>query len=113
MADTVRSISTRKGTVTITTPVANGTTTETNMTGLVRWLDFTTGAMEDTDSTNFHLLNEYNGTVFSSGTLAESVMTSVGTVFPVRGTTSIIAVGEGTQGASVNHVYNITFEEGV
>jgi hypothetical protein len=111
MADTVRALNTRLGTVTITTPAANGTTTEVNMNGLVRWLDFTTGAMEDTDSTNFILENEYGGTVFASGTLDESVVSSFGSVFPVRGTTTVVAVGEGTQGASVDHVYSITYDE--
>ena len=111
MADKQHNINIRRGTVTITTPAANGTTTEANMNGLARWVDFTTPAMEDTDSTNFIVTNEYGGTVFASGTKAESLMTSVGSVFPVWGTSTIVAVGEGTQSASRSISYAITFDE--
>jgi len=110
LSDKNKNINIKKGTVTITTPAANGTTT-VNINGVVRWMDFTTGAMGGTDSTNFILTNEYGGTLYASGTKAESAMFSVGTVFPVFGTTTLVAIGEGTQGASVDHTYAIVYEE--
>jgi len=110
LADKQHNINVRRGTVTIATPAANGTTT-TEINGLVRWMDFTTGAMEGTDSTNFILTNDCGGTLYASGTKAESTTFSVGTTFPVHGVTTITAVGEGTQGVSVDHTYSIIYEE--
>ena len=109
MSDKQHNTNIKKGTVTITTPAANGTTT-VNINGEVKWMDFTTGAMEGTDSTDFTLTNEYGGTLYTSGTKAESAMFSIGTVFPVFGTTTIVATGEGTQGLSVDHTFAITYE---
>ena len=110
MSDKQRNINVKKGTVTIVTPVALGTTT-VNINGLVKWMDFTTGVMEGTDSTDFQITNEYGGTLYASGTKTEDAMFSIGTSFPVFGTTTIVAVGEGTQGASVDHTFSITYED--
>lgn len=110
MSDKQHNVVARRGTVTITTPAANGTTTEI-MNGLGRWVNFTTANMEDTDSTNFVLQDEFGGTVFSSGTKAESTTFSVGSTFPAYGTVTVIAVGEGTQSASREIPYSIIYEE--
>lgn len=109
MSDKQHNINVVNGTVTISTPAANGTDTQT-INGLGRWVDFTTANMEDTDSTNFVVTNEYGGTVFASGTKAESTGISVGSTFPMHGTSTIVAVGEGTQSADRTISYAITYE---
>ena len=111
MADKTFNMNARRGTVVITTPAQNGTATELNMNGLGRWVDFTTADMQDSDSTNFVIKNEFGGTVYASGTVAESTSFSNGTQFPLYGTTTIVAVGEGTQSANRSVPYCITYSE--
>ncbi len=101
------------GTITIPTSntVTRGTNTLVNFNGLVRHVNFTTAAMQDTDSTNFIVTNEFDGTIHASGTVAESTTFSTGTAFPVHGTTTIVAVAEGTQSAARAIPYSIIYEE--
>ena len=109
MSDNQFQVERRHGTVTIATPAANGTASLTGINGLSRTVDFLTPAMQDTDSTNFNIITESDGTVFSSGTVAQSIRTTDGTVFPYEGTMSIVAVGEGTQSADRDIVYDLYY----
>lgn len=102
------------GTITIPTSdtVTRGTSTHT-ATGLGRWITFTTANMELTNSTNFiiQLKNQaVNGTLYASGTVAESTTFSLGSVFPLYGTVDVVAVAEGTQSAAKTIPYTIFYE---
>lgn len=110
MSDKQHNVNVRRGTITIATPAANGTVTHV-LNGLGRHVDFTTANMEDTDSTNFVITDEFGGTVFASGTKAESTTYSVGSTFPMYGTVKFIAVGEGTQSANRSVPFGIIYEE--
>jgi len=98
-------IKAQAGTVTIVSDntYKNGTTTVT-LNGLMKSVTFVTPNMEATDSTNFQMYDPNNYSIWSSGTVAESSTTTVnfgGTALdrPLYGTTTIIAVAEGTQSA--------------
>lgn len=113
MSDKNFNIVSRDGTVTIATSdtVTTGTNTLVNLNGLVRQVNFTTANMQDTDSTNFIITNEFGGTLHASGTKAESTTFSTGTVFPVYGTTTIVAVAEGTQSGARAIPYSLIYED--
>ncbi len=112
MADKQHNMVARTGTITVVTSdtVVTGTNTHV-INGLGRWVDFTTDNMEGSDSTNLTVRNEFGGTVFASGTKAESTTFGIGSVFPMHGTVDIVAVAEGTQSASVEIPYSITYDE--
>lgn len=101
---------------TITIPTSDTVSTGTNTivaTGLGRLVTFTTANMEDTDSTNFTIRptsKAANGTVFASGTVAESTTFSIGSVFPMHGTMDVVAVAEGTQSGARSIPYTIWYE---
>jgi hypothetical protein len=112
MADKQHNMNARTGTVTIVT--SDTVTTGTNshvINGMGRWVDFTTANMQDTDSTNFVVVNEFGGTVFESGTKAESTTFGIGSEFPMHGTVDVVAVAEGTQSANRTIPYSITYDE--
>lgn len=113
MADKGVNIVARRGTITIPTSdtVSAGTNTELNLNGLVRQVDFTVPNMEATNSTNLVITNEFGGTVFASGTKAESASYSVGSVFPIYGTVKVVAVAEGTQSEAKSIPFNLVVEE--
>lgn len=111
MADKSHNVNSRRGTITIVTSdtVTTGTNTQL-VNGLGRWVDFTTANMEGSDSTDLIVKNEFGGTVFASGTKAESTQFGIGSVFPMHGTVEIVAVAEGTQSAEVTIPYNIVYD---
>lgn len=111
MADRHYQVDVRTGTITIPTSdtVTKGTNTEI-LNGECRWVEFTTPAMEDTDSTLLEIItSERGGTIFSSGTKAESTTSQAGTIFPLYGTMKIVATAEGTQSAAVKVGYTIYY----
>ena len=110
MSDKQFNVNRRIGTVTIPTSdtVVVGTTTQVT-NGLCRWLEFLTPAMEGTDSTQLDIVSSAGGTLYTSGTVAESTRTAAGTVFPVQGTISVTATAEGTQSAERDVVYDIYY----
>ena len=113
MAEKQHNMVVRRGTVTIVgadDTTTAGTSTQ-EMNGLVRWVDFTTANMQDSDSTNIVVVDEFGGTVYASGTVAESTTFSNGTTFPVYGTVDVVAVAEGTQSASREVPFGIILEE--
>jgi len=89
------------GTVTIPTSdtVVAGTLT-TTMNGLARYVEWVTAAMQDTDSSQLSITTQNGGTVFATGTVAESTRFSVGSIFPVSGTMNLVVTAEGTQSAA-------------
>lgn len=102
------------GTVTIPTSdtVLAGTNSHV-MAGLVRWVGFTTANMQDTDSTLFTILETgkaVNGTMFTTGTVAESTSFNYGTIFPVHGTVEVRMTAEGTQAAARAIPYTVLYE---
>lgn len=112
MADKQHNMHSWRGTVTIVGN-DNSTTRGTQikvLNGQVHWIDFTTANMQDTDSTNFTMTNEFGGTIFASGTVAEQTTFNYGSVFPVVGTTSIICIAEGTQSANREIPFNVFYE---
>ncbi len=111
MADKQHNINAVRGTVTIPTSdtVTSGTSTHV-INGLARWVDFTTANMQDTDSTNVVVTNEFGGTVFASGTQAESTTFNFGSVFPLSGTVDVVAIAEGTQSANREVPFSITYD---
>jgi len=112
MSDKQHNVVSRVGTITIVTSdtVTTGTATEV-MNGEAKFVEFTTAAMQDTDSTDISIVLSEGGTVYASGTVAESTGFSNGTVFPVFGTHDIVATAEGTQSGNREIPYNILFEE--
>jgi len=104
---------TRRGTITVVgadDATLAGTSTQV-INGLGRWIDFTTANMEGSDSTDISIVDEFGGTVYASGTKAESTTFSLGSVFPLYGTVTIVATAEGTQSASRTIPFGIIYEE--
>lgn len=99
------------GTVTIpaSDTVSTGTV-NTTMNGLVRYVEWVTANMQDTDSSLLTAVTPYGGTVFSTGTVAESTRFSIGSVFPVYGTVNWIVTAEGTQSAARTIPIHVWFE---
>lgn len=114
MADKAHNVEILSGTVTIATSETTtaGTNNYTSLNGLARHVTFTTPNMEATNSTRLQvvLTSSPNGTVFDSGTKAESSAFSIGSQFPLDGTTSIIATAEGTQSANKAIPFSIYYE---
>jgi len=98
----------RSGTIAIATPGSAGTEAIV-INGLCRWLELLTDDMEDTDSTLLKVLSPSGGTLYQSGTTAESTRLTVGTVFPMHGTVSLEAHAEGTQSADKTLKYDIYY----
>ena len=111
MADKHINMEVNRGTITIPTSdtVSTGTATIV-VNGLGRHVDFTTANMEDTDSTNLVITDAFGGTVFASGTKAESTTFSIGSIFPLQGTMNIVAVAEGTQSGARVVPYGLIYE---
>ena len=114
MADKSHDIETLNGTVVIATSesTTGGTNTYTGLNGLGRHVTFTTPNMEATDSTKLQVViaTSPNGTVFDSGTKAESSSFSIGSQFPLDGTVKVIATAEGTQSANKSVPFSIYYE---
>lgn len=114
MSDKNRNIETLKGTVTILTSDTTkaGTVSYTTLNGQATFVNFSTPNMTATNSTLLEVVNTTSpaGTVFSSGTKAESSAFSIGSGFPVYGPTSIIATSEGTESANKAIPYTIYYE---
>lgn len=112
MADKQHNLNAITGTVTI--PLSNSVITGTSVqlvNGLGRWVDFTTDDMEDTDTTNFVIVDEFGGTAFVSGAKAQSTTFGIGSVFPMYGTVTIVTVAQGTQSGARTIPYSITYDE--
>lgn len=99
------------GTVTIpaSDTVSTGTVTSV-MNGLGRYVEWVTANMEDTDSSQLSARTAYGGTVFSTGTVAESTRFSVGSVFPAYGTLTWVVTAEGTQSGARTIPIHVWYE---
>ena len=113
MSDKQFNVIRRRGTATFpaddTTVVV--TTTETNINGLHRWIEWETPNLEGTDSTKIEVRSPSGGTFFDSGTVAESTRFTQGTVFPLPGIVDVVITVEGTQSVSSDITYDIYFTE--
>lgn len=110
MADKAYNINEQRGTITIPTSDTVTTGTQTIVVnGLGKWVNFTTANMEDTDSTNLVITDRFGGTVFASGTKAESTTFSIGSEFPLHGTSQVVAIAEGTQSGARTIPFGITW----
>jgi hypothetical protein len=106
------SISSYTGTITIpaSDTVMKGTLDAT-VNGIIRAASLTTVAMQDTDSTNLILQDATGGTLWATGTTAESATTHYGTmVIPVDTTMEFVAIAEGTQSGTVKPVFTIHYQ---
>jgi len=111
MADRYYQIDVRSGTVVIPTSdtVTTGTNTEV-LEGQAQWIEMSTPAMQATDSTKIELVTSVlGGTIFTSGTKAESTVSQIGSVFPLYGTMKVVATAEGTQAAAKSIGYTIYY----
>lgn len=114
MSDKNHNIAIQKGTVTIATSETTvaGTVTLPELNGQAQHVTFSTPNMEATNSTRLQVVTTEApaGTVFDSGTKAESSAFSIGSTFPLYGTTKIIATAEGTQAANKAIPFTIYYE---
>lgn len=113
MADKNRNINIQKGTITIATSETTTTGTVTaNLNGIANHVTFTTPDMQSTNSTKLEVIVTESpvGTVFNSGTKAESSSFSIGSTFPLYGSVNIVATAEGTQAANKAIPYTIYYE---
>ena len=110
MADKQFNVNVVKGTITIVTSdtVTTGTVSHV-INGLARWTEWLTADMQDSDSTLIDVISPAGGSVFSSGTVAESTRFSIGSVYPLQGTWEIVATAEGTQDAAREIPYEIYY----
>ena len=110
MADKQYFVNRKDGTITIITSetVLAGTAKEA-LNGQMQWLEWVTANMQDTDSTKLDIVSSAGGTLYTSGTVAESTRFTVGTQFPVEGTISLVATAEGTQSASRAIIYSLYY----
>lgn len=104
-------VNTLTGTITIPTSdtVASGTMTST-VNGWARFVTLVTPDMQDTDSTNLVVVDPLGGTVFATGTQAESSFLNFGSVFPLTTSMSIRAIAEGTQAAAKAIKFSMHYE---
>jgi hypothetical protein len=112
MADKSHNMVSLKGSVVIPTSdtVTKGTVTLTeNINGLTTNIFFTTPNMEDTDSTLFQIVNSSGAAFVSSGTVAESITTVLGTAVGIVGGDKIVCTAEGTQSAAATIAYDIRY----
>lgn len=111
MADKQINVELLAGTIRIVTSDTVSTGTATIVTnGEVSHIVLVTPDMEGSDSTNLEVLNENGFTYAETGTSPESTTTSIGTIFPLHGTSSIVVTAEGTQSANRDIVYNIFYK---
>lgn len=113
MADKNRNIEINVGTITIPTSdtVTKGTV-QAALNGQASLVTFSTPDMQATNSTLLEVVVPKSpaGTVFSSGTKAESSSFSIGSSFPLYGNVNIVATAEGTQAAAKAITYTIYYE---
>jgi len=111
MSDKQRNVNVQSGTVTIATSDTTkaGTTTFT-ANGLAWFTGFTTPDMQSSNSTNLGVVMSPGGTIFSSGTKAESGTYQSGSQYPLYGTVSVVATSEGTESANRAVPYTIVYE---
>lgn len=109
MADKQYNIDSIKGTVTIPTSdtVTTGTVTLGKVEGVTKTIFFTTPDMDVTDSTNFQIVNSSGAAFMTSGTVAESTTTILGTEVALIEGDKIIVTAQGTQGADAAITYDI------
>jgi len=109
MSDKQYNVDSLKGTVTVATSdtTTTGTVVLGEVNGLTNNIFFTTPDMEGSDSTNFQIVNSSGVAFMTSGTVAESTTTVLGTTVAIVKGDKIIATAEGTQSASVDITYDI------
>lgn len=108
--ETVRST---RGTVTIpTSDTLTAATASIEVNGKVSQITFTPANMEGSDSTKMELIDEYGGTTYNSGTVAEAVLDldRTGGTVSLWGTTKVVMTAEGTQSANRAIPYMILTE---
>ena len=114
MADKNRNIEILKGTVTIATSdtTTAGTNTYSLINGQASHVTFTTPNMTATNSTKLEVIITESpvGTVFDSGTKAESSSFSIGSSFPLYGPINIVATSQGTESADKAIPFTIYYE---
>lgn len=109
MSDKQYNVESIKGTATIVTSntVTTGTVDLSGINGLTNNIIFTTADMEDTDSTNFQIVNSSGVAFMTSGTKAESTTFVLGTQVAIVDTDKIVVTAEGTQSADRAITYDI------
>lgn len=113
MSDKQHNVLIQKGTITIaTSDTTMAGTVSARLNGLGRHVTFNTPNMESTNSTKVQVIVTASpvGTVFDSGTKAESSSFSIGSEFPLFGSVDIIATAEGTQSANRAIPYTLYYE---
>ena len=114
MSDKNHNVQVLSGTVVIATSETTtaGTNSYTFLNGQATHVTFTTPNMEATDSTKLQvvLVSSPNGTVFDSGTKAESSAFSIGSQFPLAETVRVVATAEGTQSANKSIPFSIYYQ---
>ena len=110
MSDKQVNVDIRRGTIVIPTDntILAGTNSEV-INGLCRWIEWVSDNMEDSDSTLLEIMSGESGTLYTSGTIAESTRTTIGTVFPMQGTISLVATAQGTQSGARDIPYGIYY----
>ena len=111
MSDKQVNVVSLKGTATIPTSdtVSTGTVTLDNINGLTQTVFFTTPDMEGVDSTNFQVVNASDVAFLTSGTVAESTTTVLGTSVLLVTGDKIVVTAEGTQSADRAITYDIRY----
>ncbi len=111
MSDKQVNVVSLKGTAVIPTSdtVSTGTVTLDNINGLTQTVFFTTDNMEGVDSTNFQVVNANDVAFLTSGTVAESTTTVLGTAVPLVTGDKIVVTAEGTQSADRAITYDIRY----
>lgn len=109
MADKQYNVESLKGTITFpaSDTVSTGTQVIGQVNGITQTIFFTTPAMEDTDSTLMEIVNASDNAFFSSGTVAQSTTTVVGSQVAIIPGDKIVMTAEGTQSTANDVTFDI------